>query len=152
MRTFALAIISAVAIAGTSYAQSPTNQGNGNPAGSNFGNQGQYQGQNQQGQNQQGQNVQAMQRQFRTDLEQAGFTDIRIMPESFLVRAKDKKGNPVMMVINPDSITAITEIQQNPSTTTGSGNRATTGSGQPGGVGNSGANVPGGNTQPGNPH
>jgi hypothetical protein len=44
------------------------------------------------------------------------------MPESFLVRAKDKSGNPVMMVINPDSITSLTEV--NPrganSTTTGS--------------------------------
>jgi len=151
MRTLALAIISAVAIAGTSYAQSPANQGNANPAGSNFRNQGQNQpGQTQQGQNQQGQNYQAMQRQFRTDLEQAGFTDITIMPESFLVRAKDKKGNPVMMVINPDSVTAITEVRgQNPSTSTGSGNSATTGSAQPGGAGNPGASTP---QQQGNPH
>jgi hypothetical protein len=48
--------------------------------------------------------------------QQAGFTDIRIMPESFLVRAKDRDGNPVMMVINPDSITAI-EKQPGGSTT-----------------------------------
>jgi hypothetical protein len=27
------------------------------------------------------------------------------MPESFLVRANDKVGKPVMMVINPDSVT-----------------------------------------------
>jgi hypothetical protein len=46
---------------------------------------------------------------MRDDLSRAGFTDIRIMPSSFLVRAKDSSGNPVMMVINPDSITAITE-------------------------------------------
>jgi hypothetical protein len=48
--------------------------------------------------------------------QQAGFADIRIMPESFLVRAKDRDGNPVMMVINPDSITAI-ERQPGGSTT-----------------------------------
>ncbi len=46
---------------------------------------------------------------MRTDLSKAGFTDIHIMPSSFLVRAKDSSGNPVMMVINPDSVTEITE-------------------------------------------
>lgn len=51
---------------------------------------------------------------MRDDLSKAGFTDIRIMPSSFLVRAKDLSGNPVMMVINPDSVTEITE--QNPGT------------------------------------
>jgi len=46
---------------------------------------------------------------MRDDLGKAGFTDIHIMPSSFLVRAKDSAGNPVMMVVNPDSVTAITE-------------------------------------------
>jgi hypothetical protein len=49
---------------------------------------------------------------LRNDLTSAGFTDIHIMPESFMVRAKDSQGNPVMMVINPDSVTAITEEVQ----------------------------------------
>ncbi len=31
------------------------------------------------------------------------------MPSSFLVRARDSQGNPVMMVINPDSLTEVTE-------------------------------------------
>lgn len=51
-------------------------------------------------------------RKLRSDLSKAGFTDITIMPSSFMVRAKDSQGNPVMMVINPDSITAITEQNQ----------------------------------------
>ncbi len=42
------------------------------------------------------------------NLSKAGFTDIKVMPESFLVRAKDPSGNLVMMVINPDSVTAVT--------------------------------------------
>jgi hypothetical protein len=46
---------------------------------------------------------------LRADLARAGFTDITIMPSSFLVRAKDSEGNPVMMVINPDSLTEVTE-------------------------------------------
>jgi hypothetical protein len=43
------------------------------------------------------------------DLAKAGFTDITIMPSSFVVRAKDSQGKPVMMVINPDSLTEVTE-------------------------------------------
>jgi hypothetical protein len=46
---------------------------------------------------------------LRSDLAKAGFTDITIMPSSFLVRAKDSEGNPVMMVINPDSLTEVSE-------------------------------------------
>jgi hypothetical protein len=65
---------------------------------------------------------QNLEQQVRNNLKSAGFTDIKIMPESFLVRAKDKSGNPVMMVINPDSITAVTEETSKPSapSTTGS--------------------------------
>jgi hypothetical protein len=54
--------------------------------------------------------AQAIQQQVQSNLQQAGFTDIQIMPSSFLVRAKDRAGNPVIMVINPDSVTAVTEI------------------------------------------
>jgi hypothetical protein len=49
---------------------------------------------------------------LRDDLTKAGFTDITIMPSSFLVRAKDSQGNPVMMVVNPDSLTEVTEHSQ----------------------------------------
>lgn len=45
---------------------------------------------------------------LRDDLTKAGFTNITIMPSSFLVRAKDSQGNPMIMVINPDSVTAVT--------------------------------------------
>lgn len=51
---------------------------------------------------------------LRDDLTKAGFTDITIMPSSFLVRAKDSQGNPVMMVINPDSLTEVTEHHEAP--------------------------------------
>ena len=64
---------------------------------------------------------QPIRQQVQDNLAQAGYTDIKIMPESFLVRAKDKSGNPVMMVINPDSITAITDLGPHTS------NSATTG-------------------------
>ena len=31
------------------------------------------------------------------------------MPSSFVVRGKDPRGNPVMMIINPDSLAEVTE-------------------------------------------
>src|SRR5437763_12772133 len=43
-----------------------------------------------------------LRQQVRDNLAKAGFTDIKIMPTSFMIRAKDQSGNPVMMVINPD--------------------------------------------------
>lgn len=52
----------------------------------------------------------AMQTNVKSDLEKAGFTDVKVMPSSFLVRAKDKQGRTVMMVINPDSVTEITNV------------------------------------------
>ena len=69
---------------------------------------------------------------MRTDLGKAGFTDIHIMPSSFLVRAKDSSGNPVMMVINPDSVTEITE--QNASNATHKGAIAQSGTNTTGGL------------------
>jgi hypothetical protein len=50
-----------------------------------------------------------MSQKLHDDLTKAGFTDITIMPQSLLVRAKDAQGNPVMMVINPDSLTEVTQ-------------------------------------------
>ena len=51
-----------------------------------------------------------IQQRVKSNLEQAGFKNVRVMPSSLLVRATDKDGNPVMMVINPDSITEITDV------------------------------------------
>jgi hypothetical protein len=57
---------------------------------------------------------------LRESLTHAGFTDVHVMPQSFLVRAKDQDGNPVMMVINPDSMTAVTAVQGSGHNGTGS--------------------------------
>ena len=50
-------------------------------------------------------------RALRAELTKAGYSDVNIMPTSFMVRAKDSQGNPVMMAISPDSVTAI--MQEN---------------------------------------
>jgi hypothetical protein len=88
--------------------------------------------------------AQTIQQQVQNKLQEAGFTDIQIMPSSFLVRAKDKAGNPVMMVISPDSVTTVTEVAA-PSGLVSQGNSAGGGVNAP--PGNSGAGIPG---QPGN--
>jgi hypothetical protein len=49
------------------------------------------------------------------DLEKAGYTDVNIVPASFVAQAKDKQGHPVTMLISPDSFTTITEVPQSPS-------------------------------------
>jgi hypothetical protein len=66
--------------------------------------------------------------QLRSNLESAGFKNIRLMPSSFLVRAEDKDGNPVMMVINPDSVTAISEIDNGRTSGQSPGNTSSSGS------------------------
>ena len=113
MRVSTLAVGILLVCAGPSFAQN-------NPQNNSQNKGAQAQQQPTQGKGSQNQNIQ---QQVRNNLQSAGFTDIKIMPESFLVRAKDKSGNLVMMVINPDSITAVTEEvdHQNGSTTTGQG-------------------------------
>ena len=49
---------------------------------------------------------------LRADLNKAGYTDITIRPSSFFVQAKNSEGNPVTMMISPDSVTALTEATQ----------------------------------------
>jgi hypothetical protein len=93
-------------IGSAAYAQTPSSTPGGNaPTGTTPPVQAQPQPQTQQ-------STAKITQQIRTNLQQAGFSDIKMMPSSFLVRAKDKDGNPVMMVINPDSVTAVTEVDQ----------------------------------------
>ena len=47
------------------------------------------------------------------DLESAGFTDIRVLADSFVVQAKDKNGNPTVMTLSPSGVFAISEITKN---------------------------------------
>jgi hypothetical protein len=54
--------------------------------------------------------AQSIQRNIRAQLTLAGFTDIELLPTSFLVRAKDADGNPVMLMLSPDSISQLQEV------------------------------------------
>jgi hypothetical protein len=46
---------------------------------------------------------------IRSVLARAGYRDIQMVPDSFVVRAKDPTGVSVMMVLSPNSITVVTE-------------------------------------------
>jgi hypothetical protein len=43
----------------------------------------------------------------RQHLEQAGFSNVRVVPESFLIQAQDREGRPVTMLISPHAVTEI---------------------------------------------
>jgi hypothetical protein len=40
----------------------------------------------------------------------AGFTDIRVISDSFVVQAKDKNGDPTVMTLSPSGVFAIAEM------------------------------------------
>ncbi len=45
-------------------------------------------------------------------LQKSGYTDIRVAPSSFMVRAKDHDGNPVVMSISPDRFAEMTTVNE----------------------------------------
>ncbi len=67
---------------------------------------------------------------LRQRLTSAGFTDVRIVPSSFVITARDKDGRPVMMRITPNSMSFLTEIPASSSSTTGAGSNNMNNSGQ----------------------
>jgi len=50
-----------------------------------------------------------LRQQIANNLKQEGFSDVQVVPDSFLVQAKDKSGNPITMMINPDSVTEVVD-------------------------------------------
>ena len=67
------------------------------------------------------QTTQNLPKEIRSKLEQDGFTNVQIVPGSFLVSAKDKNGDPVTMVLGPNSMMMLTEVPNKSGSTTGSG-------------------------------
>ena len=49
---------------------------------------------------------------LKQDLQKAGFTDIKVLADSFVVQANDKDGNPTVMTLSPGGVFAISEITQ----------------------------------------
>ena len=61
---------------------------------------------------------------LKQDLQNSGFTDVNVAPESFLVQAKTKDGKPVMMAIGPNGFTAVEAIDRNAPASTESTHRS----------------------------
>ncbi len=83
----------------------------------------------------QGQNLAAAQK-IRQDLQTAGFKDVKVVAESFVVQAKSRDGDPVLMTIGPRGMSVfetenINNSEPSSTSTTGSSNgHAATGSQQ----------------------
>lgn len=60
-------------------------------------------------------------RELKQKLKNDGFTNVQVVPSSFMVSAKDKNGDPVLMMIGPHSMTMLTEVPKSDRSTTGSG-------------------------------
>ena len=56
------------------------------------------------------QNQIKIRQQLTQMLQKSGYTDIRMAPTSFMVRAKDQDGNPVVMSISPDHFAEMTAV------------------------------------------
>jgi hypothetical protein len=63
---------------------------------------------------------------LKQDLQKAGFTEVKVLEDAFLIQAKTKDGNPIMMTIGPYGVRAL-EVS-NPS---GAGQPRTTGQALP---------------------
>jgi hypothetical protein len=74
-----------------------------------------------------GQNAAAIQK-IRQDLESAGFTDVKVVARSFVVQARSKDGNPVVMTIGPHGMSVFEAMSAGGSSsgTVGSGSGGTT--------------------------
>ena len=66
-------------------------------------------------------NTPEMRQKLTQDFEQQGFKNVHVIADSFLVHAVNKQGQPVVMIINPDSVFSMTEVGANNGMGTGTG-------------------------------
>jgi hypothetical protein len=71
-------------------------------------------------------NAAAVAQTIRQDLQNAGFTDVKVIAESFVVQAKSRDGNPVVMTIGPHGMSVFEAMGVNGpnSSTVGQGSAA----------------------------
>lgn len=72
------------------------------------------------------QQSQAAAQQIQQDLKSAGFTDVKVVAESFVVQAKTKDGNPVLMTFGPHGMSMFEAMQTTGANGTTSGSSQTT--------------------------
>jgi methionine-rich copper-binding protein CopC len=59
--------------------------------------------------------------ELRQKLTSAGFSDVKVVPSSFVVSAKDQHGRPILMHLTPHSMTVMTEVPVSNTSTSGAG-------------------------------
>lgn len=91
---FASALTLALAVSGTAFAQSPT--GAPNPPSPIAANQ-------QRVKRQSALTVEKV----TQDLQKAGFTDVKVLEDAFLIQAKTKDGHPILMTLGPSGMSAL---------------------------------------------
>jgi hypothetical protein len=119
MNTFLRGVAVLAVVVSPTFAQSPSSQGNSmtnaqNPSRPSA---------NQSVQNGEPGSNAATAQKIRQDLQSAGFTDIKVVAESFVVQAKSKDGEPVLMTIGPRGMTVFEAMgtgSNSTSNTTGS--------------------------------
>ena len=68
------------------------------------------------------QGEQNLPQKIRQTLKDDGYTNVNVVPGSYVVTAKDKRGNPTTMIIGPHSMTMLTAVSSpDASATSGSG-------------------------------
>jgi hypothetical protein len=98
-----------VFLAGHAFAQSPTSKSQLSVQGNTNSNSSQ---------------TLAASQKIKKDLQSAGFTDVKVVAESFVVQAKSKDGDPVLMTIGPRGM-SVFEAMNNKETAS---DKSTTGS------------------------
>ncbi len=62
--------------------------------------------------NQPNKNPASFRQQITSDLQKAGFSNIKVAPEAYVVQANDKSGHPVTMFLSPGEMTVFAEADQ----------------------------------------
>jgi hypothetical protein len=70
----------------------------------------------------------APQQALTKDLQKAGFTNIQVEPEAFMVHATNSEGQHVLMRITPDSVESVTAMKTGGNGSSGGSNSASNGS------------------------
>jgi hypothetical protein len=63
---------------------------------------------------------------LKQDLQTAGFTEVKVLQDAFLIQAKTKDGNPIMLTVGPNGMSALEMSKSN-----GAGQDRTTGQAHP---------------------
>ena len=90
---FASALTLALAVSGTAFAQSTTGANPPSPAATN--------------QPKANQQSALTVEKLQQDLQKAGFTDVKVLEDAFLIQAKTKDGNPILLTVGPNGMSTL---------------------------------------------